>query len=239
MNSEPERLMDEYGGDEFLGDLFNDLSPAELSLPSHVRSAVQKNLLAAAQGGAAAGLSGALNMGGVTVAAKWTALALVGVGLAAAASQFGSALPAEPAPLERRQPLKALEVAPQEATLPKEVMAPAHPGSLGDTAGVELRKEAARASAPAAPKTRASKPGDTLAQELALLKAARAELMNRPGQCLLILDSYEATFADGQLKAEAARLRARAFLQNRSIADEEMLPLETKKKRARSPTPSL
>jgi hypothetical protein len=67
-------------------------------------------------------------------------------------------------------------------------------------------------TAPAAPAARATAPGDTLAREIALIDAGRANAATAPARALATLETHRREFPNGQLAAERDFLAVEALL---------------------------
>src|SRR4029077_4348596 len=67
-------------------------------------------------------------------------------------------------------------------------------------------------TAPAAPAARTTTSGDTLAREIALIDAARANLATAPAPALATLETHRREFPSGQLAAEREFLAVEALL---------------------------
>jgi len=75
------------------------------------------------------------------------------------------------------------------------------------------------AAAPMPPPAEAPKPNDSLAREVPLIDAGRAELATAPSRALALLETHRREFPHGQLAAEREFLAVQALLQMNHMAE--------------------
>ena len=148
-----------------------------------------------------------------------TVAVIVGLGTGVWALRGGGRTVApqvSPAPVvvAARARVEAEPPSPLEQPKPRAPVAPPEPRVA--TARPSARRPARPAIAPrtahAAPATRTATPGDTLAREIALIDAGRANLATAPARALATLETHRREFPNGQLAAEREFLAVEALL---------------------------
>jgi hypothetical protein len=177
--NDPPRLLDQAETSRSALELLRALDPPAAPSPV-VQAALAKQLstMVVASGSTAA-------LGTLWIKATFVAVVALGGAGALIASRSGETTPAVSAPQQTTAPLAALE----PAALPAHSAAPELPSPSSAPA------VAARSSA-------ASAPRDVLAEEEALLEAARSALSRDPARALSLLQRHRSRFPSGQLSAE-------------------------------------
>lgn len=179
--SDPPRLLEQSSTNASTLELLRALEPPQAP-PSDVRASLVKDL-----SGLVAGSSIK-----AAAAATWLKLALVGaLGVGAAGAFVWSQTtpsPRVPAPAHEQSQVPA----PQPDLPPAP---PAEPAAAPAPPPVAVVPEPRKSAASAAPR-------DSLAEEEALLEAARQAVASEPGRALSLLQKHRAQFPSGQLSAE-------------------------------------
>lgn len=212
--SDPPRLLDQPGTSAGTLELLRELRPPQ-SLPPSVQAALVRDLSGLVAGSSlkAAGLA-------LWVKASFAGVLVLGAGGAVYLSRSAAPAPAEVQPPASRPP----------AARPLAVATATAPPALPTAADTSAAGPAPAASAPAPDKAKsaaAPAPRDALAEEEALLEAARRASASDPARALSLLRKHQSQFPSGQLSAERLYLSVEALqrLGNTSAAKREAATL--------------